>query len=105
MKPPDIERIVREEQLIEPSARFTSRVMRSVRADVADWQPRRLAWRELWPGLALASILIPLVVAGRFLGGSDAAAGESVQPALWLSVTIVGTLGLASWCTGLLTRR
>jgi hypothetical protein len=105
MNPAEIDRIVREDEVVEPSPRFTARVMCSVRAAVAERQTRRSPWLQAWPGLALVSVLIPVVIAARVLGAAPGADSQAAEAMLWLSLTIVLTLTLASWSTGLGTRR
>ena len=99
MTPTDIDRILGDEIGIEPSARFTSRAMRAVRADAAERRAHKLAWRQAWPVAAAASVLGPLSIASSILGEPT-----PVDPILLLTFTIIGTATLVSWCTGLVIR-
>jgi hypothetical protein len=104
MTPVDIDRIVRAENGIEPSPHFTSRVMRAVRADVADRRARRFAWRQAWQAAAAASLVVPVAIASMALD-VGAIPTSPADPMFLLTLTMVGTAALVSWYTRLLTRR
>ena len=58
MKPEDLERILREDDTIEPSSGFADRVMRAVRDDAADLGPIGFPWSRVVPGLALCAVAV-----------------------------------------------
>ena len=103
MTPADIDRIVNGEAPIDPSPHFSARVMRMVRAEAAERRARRLAWRQLWPALAMASAVVAVAVASRAVG-QNPLSPVYADATLWLAVTMAGTLALASWCTRLVAR-
>ena len=105
MTPDEIERALAGEPAIEPSTRFVSRVMRSVRADAVHRARGPFPWRQTWPALALASVLIPLGVAALLLGDTGPAREDVVRMIQWLSLTVTATMAFATWCTGLVMRR
>jgi hypothetical protein len=95
MNPTEIDRALRSEQRIEPSARFQSHVMQAVHAHVSSGRKRRVGFGQLWPSLAVASVIVPLLIAVRLLDGPEAQSRDVAQAASWLSFTLTATLAVA----------
>jgi hypothetical protein len=99
MNPDAIDRALRSDRRIEPSPAFHPDVMRAVRAQAAIGPRRRFAWRHLESAAVAASVAVPLLVAGRLLEGSGAAAEDIAEAARWLVPTLSATLAGAWWLT------
>jgi RNA polymerase sigma factor (sigma-70 family) len=103
MTPSEIDRVLRTDEPIEPSAGFSSRVMSSVHAHAAADQKRRFAWRDVWPTAAIASVMIPLFIAMRLLEGG-APSGRGAEAGGWLLYTLTGMIG-GWWWTRAIARK
>ena len=95
-----IDRALRDEPRIEPSAGFAYQVMREVRSAAVDREALPFPWKPLAAGLALAAAL-------AFFAVFTSQAPAPVEPAerlvdlapglAWLSTALAGSLGLAWW--------
>jgi hypothetical protein len=74
MRSHDIERALREDTTIEPSADFASRVMREVRREAHDAGAIGFPWSRVVPGLVVSLILVAVAVAF---------APEASEPTRW----------------------
>jgi len=76
MRPDEIERALRAEPPVEPSAGFTASVMEAVRAEAAAPPPLAFPWRRAAPALACAGLC--LVATGLAFGSAMASAPPAV---------------------------
>ena len=105
MNPTEVDEALRREPRIEPSAEFRAQVMRAVHAQAATRGKRAFIFDHLWPAVAVASVVVPLLVALRLLNGAEGRSSELTEATRWLLFTLTGTLGGAWWCTRDAVRR
>ena len=96
----DIDRALRDEPEIVPSAGFAYRVMGAVRRQAEHQRAIPFPWKPLASGLAISVVVAVVgVVTGE--APPEVVASEGfvyVAPALaWLSTALAGSLGLAWW--------
>lgn len=100
MRDDAIDRALRDEPEIHPSAGFSQRVMRSVRQEADRQGAIPFPWRQLGAGLALSA---GVAIIGAITGDAppEAALPDRfvyLAPALaWLSTALASSLGLAWW--------
>jgi hypothetical protein len=99
MNPTAIDQALSGDRRIEPSAEFPTQVMRAIHAHTATRRRRSVRLDELWSLVTVASVVVPVVVAVRFLTAAGDSSGELAEAARWLSITLTGTLAGAWWCT------
>jgi len=99
MNPAEIDQALRRERRIEPSAEFRAQVMRAVHAHAANARARPFKFDHLWSVVAVASVVVPLLVAVRLLNGAEGRSGELAEATRWLLFTLTGTFAGAWWCT------
>ena len=99
MNPTEIDRALRSEQRIEPSAGFRSHVMQAIHAHASGGRKRRVGFGQLWPSVAVASVVVPLLIAVRLLDGPEAQPRDVADATRWLSFTLTATLAGAWWFT------
>jgi hypothetical protein len=58
----DLARALGDDRTLEPSPRFTARVMDAVRADAARADARTAWWAALWPAPVGTAVALPLGV-------------------------------------------
>lgn len=97
MNPTEIDRALRSDQEIQPSVGFHGQVMRAVHAHAASGRKRTPALHDVWPTVAVASVVVPLLIAVRLLHGGGAQSAEVTKAAAWLSFTLTGTLAGVWW--------
>jgi hypothetical protein len=95
----EVDQALRRERHIEPSADFRPDVMRAVHAHAAASRQRTFKFDHLWSVVAVASVVVPLLVAMRLLSGAEGGSGEAADATRWLLFTLTGTLAAARWCT------
>jgi hypothetical protein len=101
----DIDRILREEEIVSPSSDFTARVMRKVRTEAEAPAPIEFPWRRFLPGAltSLSLVLATFMVLGWMNAGNapdPASAAPAMRPAETLA-TIESALS-TPLATGLL---
>lgn len=82
MKPDELERLLQEDDSIEPSSGFAERVMRTVREDAMDLGPLRFPWRRALPGFAICAVAFGIGILALPPGGTGAAGPDLVESAL-----------------------
>src|SRR5687767_2353694 len=99
MNPAEIDEALCRERRIEPSVEFRAQVMRVIHAHATRGRERSFKFDHLWSVAAVASVVVPLLVAVRLLNGAEGRSGELAEAARWLLFTLTGTLAGAWWCT------
>jgi hypothetical protein len=98
MNPNDVDQALRRERHIEPSPEFRAGVMRGVHAHAAAGRRRTFKFDHLWSVVAVASVVVPPLVAIRLLNGAEGRSGELAEATRWLLFTLTGTFAGAWWC-------
>jgi hypothetical protein len=99
MNPTEVDQALSRDRRIEPSVEFSAQVMRAVHAHAATRRQRSARLGDLWSLVAVASVVVPAVIAVRFLTAAGGNSGELAEAARWLSITLTGTLAGVWWCT------
>ena len=95
MNPTEIDDALRSDPHIEPSAAFRAQVMRAVHARGAVGRPYDRVGRALWPGVAVTSVVVALMIAVALLERSESRPGDMFEVVRWLSFTMTGTFAIA----------
>jgi hypothetical protein len=98
MNPAEVDQALRRERRIEPSAEFRAEVIRAIHARSAAGRARSIMLDHLWSAVAVASVVVPLLVAVRLLNGGEGLSGELTNATRGLLFTLTGTLAGAWWC-------
>jgi len=86
----DLDDVLGADSGIEPSPRFTARTMDAVRIEAARGAARVSIWESLWPALAGAAVVAPLVV---LVDAIDVAVpSDLLRTAGWLGLALVALL-------------
>lgn len=98
MKPTEIENAMRAQKTIAPSADFTDRVMRAVRAEADAHSGLEFPWRWLVAGLAacIALIVVGVLTGARGLDLGAASTG-AMQAVVLAPLSAAGSLALVWW--------
>jgi hypothetical protein len=95
-----IDRLLRREDFIEPSAAFTAAVMDAVRSEAAGRDLLRFPWRLAGPGLAGAGLCAAASAVGLLYSPADsapAASGPDLVERLLVSAVDLGTSPAMAW--------
>ena len=99
MNPIEVDQALSRDRRIEPSAELATQVMRAVHAHAAAGRRRSSGFGHLWPVIAVASVVVPLLVAVPLLSGVEGRPDDVAEVTRWLVFTLTGTLAGAWWCT------
>jgi hypothetical protein len=94
VNPAEIDGALGNDRQIEPSAGFRSHVMEAVHACASGGRKRRAGFGHLWPSLAAASAVVPVLIAVRLLDGPETQARDVAEA---LSCILTATLAVAWW--------
>lgn len=88
----DLDRILQDDHVIQPSSGFAARVMERVRAEAAAPAPIEFPWRRFLPGaISVAALLLIAVMLALASFGTTPDAGEAAAAELpaWVSPALL----------------
>lgn len=98
----ETDRILSEDEAIQPSLGFSARVMRAVRDEAEQTKPLAFPWRRLLPGLCVCAVLI-LAAAVGWVPEPASSLSDPALPTLaiegvsWVAATLLGSGWLVWW--------